>query len=54
MREFAARGIGEQRSVVRGHGDVDVLKDLAGSDADYAVGGFDEVVTFAAGVLAAE
>jgi hypothetical protein len=57
LGEFAARGVGggvEYCSVVRRYGDVDVFEDLAGGDADYAVGGFDEVVTFAAGVLAAE
>jgi hypothetical protein len=55
--EFAARGVGsrdELSDLLRWHRDVDVLEDLARSDADYAVGGFDEVVTFAAGVLAAE
>lgn len=39
---------------VEHHGDVDVFKDLARGDADDAVGGFDEVVALASGVLAAE
>jgi len=37
-----------------GHGNVDVLEDLARSDGDYAVGGLNEVVTFPTAVLAAE
>ena len=41
------------RQVVH-HGNVDVLEDAAGGDAEDAVGGFDEVVTFASAVLAAE
>lgn len=35
-------------------GDVDVLEDLPGRDAQHTVGGFDEVVALAAGVLTAE
>lgn len=45
---FAAR-FTEQR-----HGDVDVLEDLARSDAHHTVRRFDEVVASASGVLAAE
>ena len=40
--------------VAQGHGDVDVLEDAAGGDAEDAVGGFDEVVAFASAMLAAE
>ena len=36
------------------HLDVDVFKNFARSDADHAIGRFDEVVSFASGVLAAE
>lgn len=36
------------------HGNVDVFEDSARSDAKHAVGGFDEVVSFASAVLAAE
>lgn len=36
------------------HGDVDVLEDLAGSDAENAVEGLDEVVALAATMLASE
>jgi len=35
-------------------GHVDVFEDLAGGDAKNSVGGFDEVVAFASGVLTAE
>jgi len=35
-------------------GDVDVLEDLTGGDAENAVGGFDQIVALAAGVLTAE
>ena len=45
---------GGVRFVMQGHGDVDVLEDAARGDAEYAVGGFHEVVTFASAVLAAE
>ena len=38
----------------QGHGDVDVLEDAARRDAEDAVGGFDEVIAFAAAMLAAE
>jgi len=34
--------------------DIDILEDLARGDAENAVGGFDEVVALAAGVLTAE
>ena len=36
------------------HGDVNIFEDLAGSDAEDSVTGFDEIVTFAAAMLAAE
>ena len=36
------------------HGHVDIFEDLARSDAENAFGGFDEVVSLAAAVLAAE
>jgi hypothetical protein len=36
------------------HWDIDVLEDAAGGDAEDAVGGFDEVVSFVSAVLAAE
>lgn len=36
------------------HGDIDVFKNLAGSDALEAVGGLDEVVAFLSGVFAAQ
>ena len=35
-------------------GDVNVFEDLARGDAENAVGGFDEIVALAAGVLPAE
>ena len=57
MGEFAAQGVGGRGKltlVLGEHGDVDVLEDLARGDADDAVGGFDEVVAFAAGVLTSE
>jgi hypothetical protein len=38
----------------RAHGHVDVFEDAARGDAEYAVGGFDEVVAFATAMLAAE
>ena len=46
--------IGISAGLVRGHQDIDVFEDTARSDAEDAVEGFDEVVAFAAGMLAAE
>jgi hypothetical protein len=40
--------------MMQGHGDVNVLKDVARGDGDYAVGRFNEVVAFAAAMLAAK
>lgn len=37
-----------------GHGNVDVLEDLARGNGDYAIGGLNEIVTFPTTVLAAE
>jgi len=48
-RIFSIHSFPDQR-----HGNVNVLEDLAGSDAHDAVGRFDEVVAFASGVLATE
>ncbi len=42
----------ESRSGGQGH--IDVFEDLAGRYAENAVGGFDQIVAFASGVLAAE
>ena len=42
------------RAVPKRHGNVDILEDLARSDSDHAIAGLDEVVAFAAPVLAAE
>lgn len=56
-RRLANRGVpdcGLATGLVRGHQDVNVLEDAARSDAEDAVGGFDEIVSFAAGMLAAE
>ena len=36
------------------HRDVDVFEDLFGRDAQNTIAGFDEIITFAATVLAAE
>ena len=52
-RDFVAREIGSFFRSPR-HGDVDVLKDLAGGDAEDAFKGFDQVIPFSATVLAAE
>ena len=49
---FALRRL--RRHVVVTHGDVDVLENFSRRDADHAFGGFDEIVAFASGVLAAE
>jgi hypothetical protein len=56
LGEFAAQGVGwgRERCDIHGHRHVDVLEDLARGDADDAFGGFDEIVAFAAGVLASE
>jgi len=35
-------------------GDINILEDLTGSDAENAVGGFDEIVALRAAVLTAE
>jgi|HubBroStandDraft_4_1064222.scaffolds.fasta_scaffold358450_2 hypothetical protein len=51
-RRFAAAIVG--RYFLSGHGDVDVLEDAARGYAEHAIEGFDEVVAFAAGMLAAE
>jgi hypothetical protein len=42
------------RFIEKRYGNVNVFEDAARSDAEHAVGGFDEVVTFASAVLAAE
>ena len=42
------------RSVGFHHGDVDIFKNLARSDAENALAGFDEIVSFASAVRAAE
>ena len=42
------------RALDVGHGNVDILEDLARSDCDYAVGRLNEIVTFLTAVLAAE
>ena len=52
-RDFVAREIASSFRPP-GHGNVDVLKDLPGGDAEDAFKGFDQVITFAATVLAAE
>lgn len=36
------------------HGDVDILEDLARSDAEDAIGRLDQIVSFASAVLASE
>ena len=57
LRKFAAGGLAgpRKRSLAVGdHGDVDILEDLAGRDADDAVAGLDEVVALAAAMMAAE
>ena len=46
---FAPCGI-----VVRRHLNVDVLEDLARSDAEHAIGGFDQVIALASAVLTAK
>lgn len=46
---FACLTFGE-----RGHGDVNVLEDAAGRYAENAFRGFDQIVTFASAMLAAE
>ncbi len=53
-RVFRERGFGDARFVRQRHANVDVLEDAARRDAEHAVGGFDEVIAFAAAVLAAE
>lgn len=52
-RDCVANEIGNSFSPP-GHGNVDVLKDLAGGDAEDAFRRFDQVIAFAATVLAAE
>lgn len=52
-RDFVAREIGSSFRPP-GHGNVDVLKDLPGGDAEDAFKGFDQVIPFATTVLAAE
>jgi len=42
------------RALRLGHGDVDVFEDATRGDADYAVGRFDQVVTLATAMLAAQ
>src|SRR5437879_2425267 len=59
LRVFAADGGGFLQAndlgmVRQVHGNVDVFKNLVRVDAEDAVGMFDEVVSFAAGVLAAQ
>jgi hypothetical protein len=44
----------ERFSQVRKQGYVDIFEDLPGCDAENTIGGFDEVVAFATGVLTAE
>ena len=54
---FSLRGRRRRResfSQVRKQGDVDILEDLTGCDAKDTVGGFDEVVALASGVLTSE
>ena len=54
---LADRGVpdcGFAAGLVGGHQDIDVFEDAARSDAEHAVEGFDEVVAFASGMLAAE
>jgi hypothetical protein len=57
LRKFAAGGLAgplKGSFIVDKHGDVDILEDLAGRDADDAVARLDEVVALAAAVLPAE
>ena len=57
MRKLAVEGFvrhGHRNVVGEGHGNVDVLKNLARCDADDAVGRFDKVIALASGMLAAE
>src|ERR1700751_3864923 len=54
-RGFVRAGVSQRWPGVAGtsHGNVDVLGNFAGRDATRAVGGVDEIVTFLAGVFAA-
>lgn len=49
IRESSVGWIGSET-----HGDVDVFENLAGSNAENSIAGFDEIIPFSSAVLSAE
>ena len=54
LRRRLGLSFGELGRFLREQGDVDILEDLTGGDAEESIGGFDEIVTLRAGVLPAK